>query len=131
MTKIKTVLYKTRIRLGLVYLLFWLVPGAIAFCAHIFVRPDYIRFGTSAFGGLSNLFGPWATVIVKMSDFPNAGEFFNLSYALIHTAALAAVVIISITSREKWVRVCCVALFVPLILWWLWVGFIQLASCAT
>ena len=129
--KIKAVVYKVRIPLGLVYLLFWLVPGALVFWLHIFVRPDYITFGTSAFGGLAILFGPWATVIVKMSDFPNAGEFFNLSYAVIHTAALAAVVTISMISRKKWVQACCIALFIPLVLWWLRVGFVQLAGCAT
>jgi len=130
MVEMETVVHKARMRLGVAYLLLWLVPGIFAFCVHLFVRPDYIRLGTSAFGGFSNLFGPWATIIAKISDFPNAGEFFNLSYALIHTAALAAVVITSMIARKRWVQISCVALFVPLILWWLYFGFIQLASCA-
>jgi hypothetical protein len=70
-------------------------------------------------------------MIAKLSDFPNSGEFFHPFHAVIHTATLAAVVIISTVTRRKRLRIFCIFLFVPLILLWLYFGFAHLAGCAT
>jgi len=130
MAKIEDLVRKTRPRLVVAYLLLWLAPGIIASLVHLCAAPDYIKFSTRILGAVSNLFGSWATIFAKLGDWPNAGEFFDFFYALVQTAALVVIVMISLITRKKWVQISCVVLFIPLILWWLYIGLVQLGSCA-
>lgn len=113
------------------YLFVWLGLGVVVLCWHLLVRPDYIKPATSLFGGFANLFGPWATIIVKASKFPNAGSFFNLKYALLCTAILVSVIITPLLVKKRWLQFLCAVLYVPIILCWFGYGWTQLASCAT
>lgn len=116
-------------RLAIIYSLLLLVPSILLFGIPIFCRPDYISFGTSICMGIATLFGPWATLVAKCTNIPNAGEFFHLWLAVGLTLALSAVILISMLFTKKWITVLCIGIFVPLILAWLFVGFAQLANC--
>ena len=113
------------------YLFLWLGLGILLSCWHLRAWPDYIKPATSLLAGFANLFGPWATIIVKASNFPNAGGCFNLKHALICTAILTPVIIIPLLVKKRWLQILCAVLYTPLILCWLGYGFLQLASCAT
>ena len=116
-------------RLAMTYLLLLLAPGILAFCIHVFCRPHYISLGTGICAGMATLFGPWATLVAKCTNIPNAGEFFNPWLAVGLTFALLAVILISILLTKRWTTVLCIGMFIPLILAWLFFGFSQLASC--
>ena len=113
------------------YLFFWLGPGILLSWWHLRSWSDYIKPATSLLAGFANLFGPWATIIVKGSNFPNAGGSFNLKHAIIYTAILTPVIIIPLLVKKRWLQILCAVLYAPIILCWLGYGFLQLASCAT
>jgi hypothetical protein len=112
------------------YLFLWLGLGILLSCLHLLGRPDYIKTPTSLFSGFANLFGPWATIIVKASDFPNAGGSFNLKHALIYTTILIPVIIIPLLIKKRWFQILCAVLYAPLIICWLRYGWRQLVACA-
>ena len=116
--------------LAAAYLAIWLGTGLIPFSLHIFARPDYVKLSTAIFAGLANLFGLWATIIVKASDFPNAGEFFHPLHTSVYSAFILAVVIIPFLIRKRLLQILALLLFVPMIVFWLYLGWAQLASCA-
>ena len=119
------------IKLGRYYLFVWLGLGIILFCWHIGNWHENMKPQTKICAGFANMFGPWATIIVQVSDFPNAGGSFYLPFTLICTAVLAIPIIVSLLIRKRWLQICCAILFIPLILFWLLAGWAQLASCAT
>ena len=116
-------------RLAITYALLLVVPGILPFCIHVLCRPHYISLGTGICVGIATLFGPWATLVAKCTNIPNAGEFFNPWLAVGLTVASLAVILISVFITKKWITVLCVGVFVPLSLAWLFSGFGQLASC--
>ena len=117
--------------LGRYYLFVWLGLGIILFCWHIGNWSVTMKLQTKICAGFANLFGPWATIIVQVSDFPNAGGCFYLPFTLIFTVVLAIVIIVPLLIRQIWLQILCAILFIPLILFWLVSGWVQLASCAT
>ena len=119
------------IPLGRYYLFVWLSLGIILLCWHIGNWSVNMKPQTKICAGFANLFGPWATIIVKASDFPNAGGSFNLPFTLICTAVLAIIIIVPLLIKQIRLQILCAILFIPLILFWLVSGWIQLASCAT
>ena len=119
-----------RRRIAVFFLLMCGIPGILVFGFHVFAAPQYIKAPTRILGGLSNLCGPWATIVAKPSGWPNAGEFFSLPLAVAGTAALAIVVTASLVTRKKWVRVVCLSVSPALVLSWYAVGLIQLMCCA-
>ena len=119
------------IKLGRYYLFVWLGLGIILLWWHIGNWHVNMKPQTKICAGFANLFGPWATIIVQVSDFPNAGGCFYLPFTLIFTAVLAIVIIVSLLIRQRWLQILCAILFIPLILFWLVSGWVQLASCAT
>ena len=119
------------IPLGGYYLFVWLGLGIVLFCWHIGNWSVNMKLQTKICAGFANLFGPWTTIIVQISDFPNAGGSFNLPFAIIYTAVLAIVIIASLLVRQIWLKIPCAILFIPLILFWFASGWQQLASCAT
>jgi hypothetical protein len=119
------------IKLGRYYLFVWLGLGIILLWWHIGNWHVNMKPQTKICAAFANLFGPWATIIVQVSDFPNSGGCFNLPVTLIYTAVLAIVIIVSLLIRQRWLQISCAILFIPLILFWLVSGWAQLASCAT
>ena len=119
------------IKLGRYYLFVWLGLGIPLLWWHIRNWHVNMKPQTKICAGLANLFGPWATIIVQVSDFPNAGGCFYLHFTLICTAVLAILIIVSLLIRQRWLQISCAILFIPLILFWLVSGWVQLASCAT
>ena len=122
---------KKPIPFGRYYLFTWLGLGTIVLCWHILAWPDRMKLATKICAGFANLFGPWATIIVQASNFPNAGHCFNLLFTLSCTVILASVIIVPLLIRKRWLQILCAILFIPLILFWLWSGWVQLACCAT
>jgi hypothetical protein len=118
-------------RLARIYLLLLLVPGIFFFGCHAFARPQYISLGTGICAGIATLFGPWATLVAKCTNIPNAGEFFKPWVAGGLTIALLVVIIVSILVIERWVTIVCVGMFALLIFAWLAFGFLQLVACIT
>jgi len=119
-----------RKKLWIAYLCAWLVPGAFLFAFHIIVHPEYVKLTSSIFAGFANLFGPWATILLKLSDFPNAGGSFNLKYALLHTFILGAFAAVSMIAAKRWIRCCCGITVALLVWWWLFLGWAKIANCA-
>jgi len=117
-------------RLAIIYLCLWLAPGITLLLFHLLAAPDYIAGTTRVFGALANLFGPWTTIVTTLSDWPNAGARFSLSNAILTTAAIAVVVTTSMAVKRKWVQICCIVVFIPLIFLWLFFGMVQLMHCA-
>lgn len=113
------------------YLYLWLGFGIVWACWNFLNRPDYIKTATILFAGFANLFGPWTTIIIKASDFPNAGHAFNLIHAILYTIILTLVIIIPLLIKKKWLQILCAVLYAPLMISWFGYGTAQLMHCAT
>ena len=113
------------------YLFFWLGAGIVWALWNLLNRPDYIKTPTILFAGLANLFGPWTTIIIKASDFPNAGGAFNLTHAIFYTVILTLVIIIPLLIKNKWLQIICAVIYAPLMISWFAYGTAQLIHCAT
>ena len=120
--------YRTN-RLTTLYALLFLIPAILPVYAHAFYRPHYISLETGIYAGFSALFGPWATLIAKFTEVPNAGDLFYLPIALILTIGLLTPIFISIRVKKRWLAVICLGLFVPQSLFWLILGFGQIENC--
>jgi len=121
------------IRIWRAYLLIWLSAVVPLIAVHLLARLNYIKVSSSIFAGVTNLFGPFATFVLAMSDFPNAGEFpmLHLPYTCVATAAMIIIMVLPSFFRQRWVRISCIVVFVPLLLGWLALGFYQISHCAT
>ena len=124
--------YSRPTRVWLAYLVIWLSTVVPLITIHLLVQPKYIKASSSLFAGVANLFGPFATFVLRLSDFPNAGEFprVYLPHTCVITAAMVVVMLLPFLFRHKWVRIGCISIFVPLLLGWLAIGFYQIANCA-
>lgn len=121
----------TKRKLALIYLILWLVPGLLAALLHLIARPHYINLQTCIVGGIANLFGPFARPLAN--GWPNAGKPPHpplVPIGLVLIAVFAALILISMISRRKWLQILCLFLFVPSVLFWILLGFVELMTCA-
>jgi hypothetical protein len=117
--------------LALIYLILWLVPGLLAALFHLIARPHYINLKTCIIGGIANLFGPFARPLA--AGWPNAGKPPHtplVPIGLVLIAVFAALILLSMISRRKWLQILCLFLFVPSVLFWIRLGFRELLTCA-
>lgn len=121
----------TLLRLAVFYLIVWLACGMLALLVHLVCAPHYIDIPTRLAGGAANLFGPWARPLA--SQWPNGGKAPHAPSAFIGRVILVligAVILLSITVRDRWFQRACLVAFVPLIVLWIGVGFLELMVCA-
>jgi hypothetical protein len=118
--------------LAIIHIVFWIFP-VILCIVWLFLSPkmESISMGQWTYAGLISAFGPYATLFAHLGDLPNAGEFFSAVWALGLTVPLIAVVIPPYILKNKWFRIFCYVLYVPLILFWVVFGFVQILSCLT
>lgn len=121
----------TKRKLAVIYLLLWLVPGLLAVLLHLIARPHYINLQTCIIGGIANLFGPFARPLA--AGWPNAGKPPHpplVLFGLVLIAVFAALILLSMISRRKWLQILCLFLFVPSVLFWIRLGLRELMTCA-
>jgi len=109
----------------------WFGGGLVAALWHLLARPDYISLRTCIIGGIANLFGPWVRPLA--SGWPNAGKAPHAPFGvvgLVLVGVFAVLVLVSVSSRKKWLQILCLALFVPAILCWILLGVLELVTCA-
>jgi hypothetical protein len=120
-------------------LILWLTPSV--WCAVLMSIPiagnifkgdgDYklvARYGTSI---PSTLFGPWATLVAKLGDWPNAGEFFSLPVAIVLTIILIGLVAVATRIHNRAIQGLTLITFAPFILIWVLIGIGQMLACTS
>jgi hypothetical protein len=118
-------------KLAIIYVGLWLGAGLLAGRLHFSDRPDYISISTCTLGSIANLFGPWARLLAV--DWPNAGKLPHTSLAVVSLFLFAICVILilmSLNSRRRWIQILCIVIFVPAIICWIFLGFMELKICA-
>jgi hypothetical protein len=121
-------------RLVITYALPLLILYILALCLIPFFRDHDVTLKTAIHTGLLSIFGPWSTQVSKLTTIPHAGELcypWLTRVALGLSAGLIAVISISILSSKKWITACCVALYFPQILVWMYFGLMLMASYLT
>jgi hypothetical protein len=113
-----TVLTLVCVTPGLLFLAIWLVIGFMN------GKP---AMGLT--GGLASFFGPWATLAAIPGVFPNAGEFFSLTWALILTLLLLATGYVVLHSGKVQAKCLGLVLMQFVIVFWYGFGFAQLMNC--
>lgn len=121
------------IRIWRAYLWIWLSALLPLAALHVIIRPGGIKVYESLFAGVANLFGPYATYVLLPIHAPNAGEFhvYFLLPTRVITAAMIAILALPLLSRQRWMRICCLVIFVPILLYWLWLGLWQIGCMFT
>lgn len=108
----------------------WLAPVIVAIPCLVIASiqiPQVLPLRSCLAFVVSLPFGPWATQVARLFSFPNAGEFFSLTLALVFSGLLAVLLIIALTQRRL-----APYLFIPfgwLIIGWTAIGFGQLINC--
>jgi len=118
-------------KLALIYLILWFVPGLLAALLHLIGRPHYINLKTCIIGGIANLFGPFVRPLA--AGWPNAGKPPHpplVPIGLVLITVFAALILLSMISRRKWLQILCLFLFLPSVLFWILLGFVELMVCA-
>jgi len=119
-------------KLAVIYLVLWLGIGSLAAMAHLVWRPHYINVPTCLNGGLANLFGPWARPLAE--GWPNAGKPPHFPLVILGSFLLGFFAILigaSMMGRERRFQMVCIGLFVPAMLFWIFLGFLELVYCAS
>ena len=119
-------------KLVVIYLCLWLGTGLLAGLLHFIARPHYISVSTCAIGSVANLLGPWARLFA--AGWPNAGKLPHTPVAIVGfflLAICAALIMMSLNSRRWWIQVLSVVIFVPAIICWIFLGFMELMICAS
>ena len=114
------------------YLSVWLVP-VVLWTAFLLLnwQTTSLTFLQVTYAGLASAFGPFATYVLQLASMPNGGDFFSLGTALGFLLPLLVVISISFMTKKQWVRRVSVALYLPLVLGWVWVGIAQVGCCLT
>lgn len=118
-------------KLAITYLALWFGAGLVAALWHLVVRPDYISVRTCIIGGIANLFGPWVRPLAI--GWPNADKAPHAPLGvlgLVLVGTFAVLVLVSLSSRKRWLQILCLALFVPSIFYWILLGVWELVRCA-
>ncbi|HPO14216.1 MAG TPA: hypothetical protein PLI09_12295 [Candidatus Hydrogenedentes bacterium] len=108
----------------------WLAPVIVAAPCLVIATihiPQFLPLRSCSAFVVSLPFGPWATQVARLFSFPNAGEFFSLTLALIFSVLLALLLFLAVTRRKL-----AAYLFIPfgwLIIGWTAIGFGQLINC--
>jgi hypothetical protein len=121
----------SKLKLAFIYPGFWLGAGLLAGLLHFTTRPDYISISTCILGSVANLFGPWARLLAV--GWPNAGKLPHASLAVVSLFLLVTCVILilmSLNSRRRWIQIICIVTFVPAVICWIFLGFMELKACA-
>jgi len=119
-------------RLAVIYLGLWLGFGVIALAIHLICAPHYIDVPTRVAGGLANLCGPWARPLA--AGWPNAGKPPHTPSAALGLMVLVlglGVATASLLTANRVLQYLCIAAFVPLIVLWIGLGFLELMVCAS
>jgi hypothetical protein len=82
-------------------------------------------------GAASILCGPWATLAAKLGNWPNAGEFFNLT-----SAAVMTVLLVLLAASITWIKKASIVslglIFYAAFIWvWSMAAVIQLLNCVS
>ena len=117
------------ISVGKYYLTIWLAPPLFYTVSITAYESAFERSQGSHFFGfvLSSPFGPFATQVARLFSFPNAGEFFYLPTACSLTVAVATILYLAKTRRDKaayWIIP-----FAWLMIGWSAIGITQLVCC--
>jgi hypothetical protein len=118
-------------KLVIIYLCIWLGTGLLAGLLHFIARPDYISIRTCVIGSIANLFGPFARLIA--AGWPNAGKMPHTSSAIVGLFLLAICIILilmSLNSRRRSIQILSVIIFIPAVACWIFLGFLELMTCA-
>ncbi len=91
-------------------------------------RPNYLSWAQYIFAGLLPISGPYATLLAGLGDLPNAGKLPGIAWPLGLTISLLTVVIPPYVVKLKWMNIVSRVLYVPLILFWVFYGWVQIAS---
>ena len=119
-------------KLAVIYLCLWLGTGLLAGLLHFTTRPRYISISTCAIGSAANRLGPWARLFAV--GWPNAGKLPHTPLAIVGfflLAICAVLIMMSLNSRRWWIQVLSVIIFVPAIICWIFLGFMELMICAS
>ena len=119
-------------KLILIYLVLWFSLSSLAVMAHLVWRPHYISVPTCLNGGLANFFGPWARPLA--AGWPNAGKpphFPLVIFGGLLIGIFAILIGASMMGRERRFQILCIGLFVPAMLFWILLGFMELVYCAS
>jgi hypothetical protein len=118
-------------KLRIIYLCIWLGTGLLAGLFHFSARPDYISTQTCIIGSIANLFGPFARLLA--TGWPNSGKMPHTPLAVVGLFLLAICIILilmSLNSRRRWIQILSVIIFVPAMICWIFLGFLELMICA-
>jgi hypothetical protein len=122
----------SRLKLVVIYVALWLGLGSLAVLTHLIWRPHYISVQACLNGGLANFFGPWARPMA--AGWPNAGKPPHFPLVILGGVLLGIFAVLigaSMTGRESWFQMLCIGLFVPAMLLWILLGFVELVCCAS
>jgi len=119
-------------KLAIIYLCIWLGTGLLAGLLHFIARPDYISIKTCIIGSIANLLGPFARLFA--TGWPNAGKMPHAPSATVGLFLLAICIILilmSLNSRRRLIQILSVIIFIPAVVCWIFLGFLELMICAT
>jgi len=117
-------------------LVLWLLGPLVCDTAYIFLTlvsnpSSSITLSQAVTPAFALPFGPWATLVATLGDWPNAGEFFHLPLAISFTVVLTAVVTVALKAKNKRTASLSLILFMPLSFVWFIIGFGQLLNCTS
>lgn len=119
-------------KLAVIYLGLWLGTGLLAGLLHVINRPHYINIQTCIIGSLANFLGPMARLFA--AGWPNAGKMPHTPVAIVGLFLFViclALVLMSMNSRRRWIQILSIIIFVPAIICWIFLGFMELMICAS
>lgn len=117
-------------------LILWLMGPLVCDTAYIFLTLVFnpspsITLSQAVTPAFALPFGPWATLVAKIGDWPNAGGLFHLPLAIILTVILGAAVTVALKAKNKRTASLLLILFMPLSFVWFIIGFGQLLHCTS
>jgi len=117
-------------------LILWLLGPLVCDTAYIFFTLVFnpspsITLSQAVTPAFALPFGPWATLVAKIGDWPNAGGLFHLPLAIILTVILGAAVTVALKAKNKRTASLSLILFMPLSFVWFIIGFGQLLHCTS
>jgi hypothetical protein len=105
----------------------WLIPAAWQM---ILFYADTLSIGSKMTAAAAVLFGPWATQVARIGNWPNAGEFFLFWPAMLMSILLAVVVFGMLRGKNRFVAGVFPSAYASVIVLWEILGIIQLVNCA-
>ena len=106
------------------------VPWLLIVLGFLFDTVPYIPRATMAAGGIFSITGPWTTEVLRLTNYPNAGEFFSLPVAVVLTMALTGTMAALFVTRGGTHRCLLKLLHLGLVFCWYATALMQLVNCA-